>query len=427
MDILLQMGAFEAAETIYTHGKHVDGLEEGSISLFHLATTSSRNIVPIYDSFKRYYESDTYADKIIREALAGSDPALSNDQRRYLVIRSSQMLVLYFGALQYVYEAVSNCESEVTTRSISVGDAWDKAAALLIGHLEGPEEDGSSDGYMTFDLAQEYCDEFSTCGESTAELNEQIVELLYAGRGAALGSSCRGLKKSADEISALVSVPIIQSALSASLRLSSSKDPHPTRTKVEGYIAAQAVLPLVSDASSNSAATIREIFTLDGPSRRRNAAKEAFSAFAKVYSRLGIDCTDVGKAGGFDACKGAGQDGKLSSAMIGTITGVVGVCLLCCIGLFVCSRKRRDKRLPENNPQFIASSSGELNNHSMALLEKVFSDPGRSPSGDRAETEALTVPASHIDASPREEEFDEDQDFERIPVLDRKECAPDII
>lgn len=423
MDILLKMKAYDAAENIYTHGKHVHGQEDGSFSLYHLASTSSRNIVPVYDSFKRYYESDLYADSIIREALAGTNPDLSDDQRRYLVVRSAQVLVLYFGALQFVYEAESNCASEVTTRSISVSDAWDKAAALLIGHLEGTGDGGSSDGFMTFDLAQEYCEEFSTCGESTALANEQIIELLYAGRGAALGGSCRGLKKAADELSALVTVPIIQSALSAALRLSSSKDANPTKTRVEGFVASKALLPLVSDANSDSAATIKNIFSLEGSSKKKNAAKDAFSAFAKVYSRLDIDCQDIGEAGGFDACTGAGQDGGLSSVMIGIIAGAVGACLVFCSVFFICRRRKRDDRLPENNPSFIASN-GELN-HSMDLLEKVFSHSGRPAPTEKTEIEALT--ASHIDASPRDID-DLDEDFERIPVLDtRKECAPDII
>jgi hypothetical protein len=417
MDILVQMKAYTAAEDLYLYGKHVYVEDAGSLSLAHLATTSERSSVPQFDSFSRYYDTDAYADLIIRGALSGTDTSLTASQRRAIIVRSSQVLVVYFGALEAMYEAVSNCGTEASVRSGAIGsDSWDKGAAMLIGYLEGTETGGSEDGYMFYDLAQEHCKEFGMCtNEMTdVEVNDQLIDLLYAGRGAMLGKSCNGLRKAADELASLLLVPVVQSALSAALQISGSANSD--LIKAEGYVYSQHLLPLVDDANRDAATTIINNLGLPGPSNPKGVAKEVFAALAQSYSRLGIDCTVVGKAGGYDACTGAGNDDGIDTKTIGIIIGsVLGVCLFCCCFYFMRSRKKVQDKLPENNPTFVASD-GELN-HSMDLLQKAFSGSASPPS----ETTGLTI--GHNDASPID-----DEDFDEATYLESKrECAPAII
>jgi hypothetical protein len=416
MDILLQMQAYSAAEDLYLYGKHVDGQDAGSLSLAHLATTSERSVVPQFDSFSRYYDADDYADTIIRGALSGTDTSLTDSQRRAIIVRSSQVLIMYFGALGAMYEAVSQCGTEASVRSGAVGsDSWDKGAALLIGSLEGTETGGSENGYMFYDLAQERCKQFGMCTDemTDVEVNDQLIDLLYAGRGAMLGKSCNGLRKAADELASLLLVPVVQSALSAALQISDSGNSDQGLTKAEGYVYTQQLLPLVDDANRDAATTISNNLGLPGPSNYKNVAKEVFAALAKSYSRLAVDCTIVGEAGGYDACTGAGQDGGIDTKTIGLIVGaVLGLCLFCCCLYFMLSKKKVVEKLPENNPTFV-TSDGELN-HSMDLLQKAFSGNMRPPT----ETTGLTI--GHNDASPID-----DEDFDE--ATDSRERAPDII
>lgn len=413
----MQMQAYTAAEDLYLYGKHVEDQDAGSLSLAHMATTSERSIVPQFDSFSRYYDADDYSDSMIRGALSGTDTSLTASQRAAIVVRASQVLVLYFGALKAMYEAVANCGTESSVRSGALGsDSWDKGAAMLIGYLEGTETGGSEDGYMFYDLAQEHCKEFGMCTDemTDVEVNDQLIDLLYAGRGAMLGKSCKGIRKAADELAALLLVPVVQSTLSSALQISGSGNSDLGLIKAEGYVYSQQLLPLVDDANRDAATTISNNLGLPGPSNSKNVAKEVYAALAKSYSRLGVDCTIVGKAGGYDACTGAGQDDGNGTKTIGIIIGaVLGVCLFCsCFYFRRSKRKKVEEKLPENNPSFV-TSDGELN-HSMDLLQKAFSGNMRPPT----ETTGLTI--GHNDASPID-----DEDFHE--ATDSREYAPDII
>ena len=414
----MQMKAYNAAMDIYVYGKHVAGTD-GAISLAYLATTSDRAVVPQFDVFKRYYESSKYADTIIRSALTGADPTLTADQRHAIVIRSAQVLVMYFGVLQAVYDAVSSCNNGNLASPTGVGLSWDKAAAYYIGSLEGTQSGGSKDGYMLYNLAQENCLLFGTCTDPLKDVgvNEHVISLLYSGRGAVLAKSCGALSKAAGELSSMILVPIIQATLNASLLISGTSDPNPEVTLVEGYVYAQGLLPLADEARRESATTLSTDLSLKGPPVKRNVAKDVFAALAYIYPRWGVECVDVGMAGGFDACTGvptsAGLD-TLAIALIAAASAFVCFACICCV--YFRTKKRKRRKLPENNPTFVPQEGGELN-HSMDLLQKAFTGAKRTGS----ETDRLT--SSHIDASPTV-----DEDFEDLPALEsRRESAPDII
>ena len=95
MDVLLQMKAYGAADELYTYGKHARGSNGVSISIGDFATTKHRSIVPEFDVFVRYYTTDTYADEIIRTALDPLKGSWTDEQRRTVAIKSSQILVMY--------------------------------------------------------------------------------------------------------------------------------------------------------------------------------------------------------------------------------------------------------------------------------------------------------------------------------------------
>jgi hypothetical protein len=298
---------------------------------------------------------------------------------------------------------------------------WDKAAAMLIGHLEGSKTNGTMEGYMYYDLAQEHCKEFGTCQDENAgvAVNDQLISLLYTGRGAVLANSCSSLRKAADEISSLLLVPVIQGALITSIRLSNSEgnaDLH----RAEAYVYSRALLPLIDDASRAAATKVDSNLGVSAPQSTKNTASEVWSSLAKAYPRMNVDCDMVGDVGDNDACTGVVyESGKGNTVWI--IVGVaLGICVACCLCIFVRSRKET-RKLPENNPKFTTSEAGEMN-HSMDLLEKAFSTNTRPRTPPSRETVALTEDL-YSDASPTE-----DDDFEDAPALkSRMESAPDII
>jgi hypothetical protein len=417
MDILLQRKAYAAAEELYTSGKHVNGPSGRSLSLAELATTSQRALVPVYDAFERYYNSEKYADDIVRAALDPASGSWTDDQRRTIATKSSQVLILYFGALLNAYEAVSDCTA--TSQGAGNSEKWDRVAATLIGHLEGSKTNGTIEGYMFYDLAQEHCVEFGTCVSdvTNVKVNEELVSLLYTGRGAVLSNSCRPLRKAADEISTLLLVPIIQGALSTSASLSKRDDP---QVRAEAFVYSRALLPLVQNRAA--AEKLDEYLGIPGPSNTKATVAEAYSALATAYPDMGVACEEIGDAGGADPCEGVSYDSGASST-VWIVVGVVGaVVLMSCFGFFYMRSRARVAKLPENNPKFVPSESGELN-HSMDLLEKAFSSthPQGRTSPD-CEGDALNSNDFH-DAAPSD-----DEDFDDVVALNKKlESNPDII
>ncbi|KAL3938414.1 MAG: hypothetical protein SGBAC_006676 [Bacillariaceae sp.] len=426
IDILMQMNAYKAAEETYMYGKNVENPNGGALSVSNIATTSGRSIVPQYDAFTRFYDDKSYVDKIIRAALRG-DGIWSGEQRRVLVLKAAQTIVMYFGALQAAFEAVSDCSSTVQARSSTTkSDAWDRAAAYLIGSLEGSEAFGTPEGYLFHSLAQEHCEAFGTCASSTGavDVNNQLIDLLYAGRGAVLSGSCPGLQKVAGELSSLILVPSIQGALVTAIRLTESNTATAPMRRAEGYVYSRALLPLVDDVNRDAAGVIEKNLGDRMPAKGTQIASEVFSAFSSVYPGLRVDCELIGHIDGFDPCSGVSKDTESSSFGSILLWIGVGAGVLFLLGalIFFCLKKQGKESLPENNPKFVVSA-GEFNNHSMNLLEKAFTNNRTAPSSPE-ETNRLTGATDpSIDIIS-----DDDDDFDEAQALkSRLDSTPDII
>jgi len=418
MDILLQMKAYSAVDELYTYGKHVRGSNGGSISIGNFATTKHRNVVPAYDSFVQYYSTDTFADDIIRAAIDSSKLDFNDNwtdlQRRVVIIKATQVLVMYFAALQNAYEAFTDCNAQ-TLQSSKSSESWDRVAALLIGSLEGTEKNGTIEGYMFYDLAQQHCLEFGTCVDDTTnvELNEQLISLLYTGRGAVLSGSCRAVQKAADELSGLLLIPVIQGALSTSSVLSTGND---LEQRAEAYVYGRALVPFVK--KRNAANDMDFYLGNPAPSDKRHTEQKIYAALATAYPRMDIDCEDIGIANGIDTCSGV----VYLSNYIMIVGGVVGgLVLLCSCGFLFKMYSRRKSAMPESSTRF-DTPRGEVN-HSMDLLEKAFSsrrsntsDSSHSDSDSDSDQETEALNRKYIDDRAKEIEnigdtfTDEDDD-----------------
>ena len=377
IDILMKMGAFRAAEDLYTNGKHI--LSEGATSnegtsLSFLATTSGRSVVPQFDSYVRYFDgNEKYADAIVRDALTNSN--YSNSTRRLLVVRTCQYMIMFMTALQGMHEAIGECEANDATRDSSAAEFWDKAAASIIGHMEGFENGGADGGMLLFGLAKRHCDEFDTCSSPSspislaAENNDKIISLLYAGRGAVLSRSCSELRKAATELEPLLLVPIIQATLSSAEKAMNSgiRQKALNDDQVEAHIFASVVLPLVEDLDRVSAETISNHLDLSsGPSSGGLGA--VVEAFFLNYQGLGLSCTQIGDSDDVDACNGTLKEPMEATTITLITVGCVLAILTAFAVVWLLRLKKRKDSGSEDNPVFV-ESNGEMN-HTDDLLTK---------------------------------------------------------
>jgi len=378
--ILLQREAYDAVADLYVHGKHarIDGINgEETVSLARLATTSERTIVPQFDSFTRHFEDANYADKIILAALSPTDPTYqlaSPGQRREIVMKTMSYMVLYMGALQQMYEAVSNCGTEDPTKSFDAPSAWDRGAALIIGSLEGTEAGGTIDGQSFFALARKRCEQFGTCDPSgNAIVNDIMVTLLYTGRGEVQAGSCKALRRTVVEVEELMLVPLIQGSLRYALLNEKLPVGSTDGDLAEGYIFSRSVLPLIEDEDREAGATIGTNLDFQLNEKPvKDGARAVFSAFASVYDDLNVDCQLVGAAGNIDACSGASYSGG-GGLGAGAIVGIILAVLVAMgIVLFVFYRRKKANKTEETQ-SFVPNRNGELN-HGSDILESKYND-----------------------------------------------------
>jgi hypothetical protein len=271
---------------------------------------------------------------------------------------------------------------------------------------------------MYYDLAQDYCKDFGTCvgANGGVTINEQLVSLLYTGRGAALSNSCSGVSKAAREIASLILVPVIQGALYSATQLAKSNAPDAELRRAEGYVYSRAILPLVANVNWGASEIINTDLGFPGPKNTHKTASDVFSALAIAYPKMGVDCELIGRIGGNDPCKGVVYKKGISNLAWIIVGSVLGACALC--GCFMLQRRHsRTKKLPENNPRFIIPETGELN-HSMDLLEKAFSSKSHLCASS-GETVALAEDM-HYDASTGD-----DDDFEEVTALTYRMDSPD--
>eukprot|EP00536_Pseudo-nitzschia_multiseries_P000699 jgi/Psemu1/1580/gm1.1580_g len=414
MDVLLQMKAYNAVDELYTHGKHARGAGGVVASIGQLATTKHRSIVPQFESFAQYYSTDTYADDIIRGALDPVQVNWTEEQRRTVVIKGSQVLVMYFAALQNAYEAVSQCSTQGIDQS-GASEVWDQAAAILIGSLQATNS-VTDEGYMLYGLAEDYCVEFGTCLNQTTNsyINDEVVSLLYTGRGAALSNSCRALEKTAYELSSLLLIPIIQGALSTSRTLSNGED---LKQRAEAYIYSRALVPLVR--RRDAASDLELYLGNQAPSDKKHTASKVYAALATAYPKMDVECEDIGDANGIDTCSGVVYVSDYLWIII--LTSIL-LPLACCCGYVTLNFLPRKKHVdePDNyyNPKY------EMN-HSMDLLEKAFSSnrEALSRSYDDADEDYEVLNRRYIDSRAKKidsivDQFADEYDSDRLEEVE---------
>ncbi len=320
IEVLLQMGAYAAAKDIYVYGKHVDNGESGSfskLSLYQLATSTKRQIVPNYETFTQYFSNDNnYADTLIQTSFQNliSESNKNEDQVELnieLILKCARYMVPFMSILQYLYEAVHNCRDK---RNNDADNKWDSAVALFVGSMEDTYGTlASNNGYFLYGLANELCPIFNVCDDRIAKVNEDIKTLFYAGSSEILSSSCDALEKTVITIEAKLMISLIQ----GSLHIAAKNSPEgafdgPTFTvdsRATGHIYSRSVLPYIKKVDTQADDTIAKNLDYQNlPQPVHDGYVVVFQAFENAVNKLpGVSCRLIGyisKLNNLSVCTG---------------------------------------------------------------------------------------------------------------------------
>lgn len=259
---------------------------------------------PYYSDYVSYHGKEFYADSVIMNEFKMN--AETDTQQDALLLSWMQFGVVSEYMMGLLGSADQMCED---SNDDDPTKYWDAFSALYIGSLEGISIGGSDqtiDGFMLWNVANRRAVSFDTQNDDYyAEINAEMLELLFAGQAQLLRNDCPNFEKTVSRALHLMIVPLIQSVIwyaikNEGLDASSNDD-----GLVIGEVAAKSVLPLVEKFDPTAARIIERnmvrseanfVPVVDGP-------QEVANAFYFVLDEIGWGCDYIGHAEGVDACQ----------------------------------------------------------------------------------------------------------------------------
>jgi hypothetical protein len=268
--------------------------------------------------------------------------------------------------------AIDQCEEPCTniTGDINLGEqrpvcddsavrSWDQAVAFYAGSLEG--ESGVGDGMFLFNLADQMCSRFLTCGTNAdmrfgmSYVNNVAIEEFLKGQISILNRECGPARMSMTRIIKVMGIPLVQATLYTTYERidgHTDDDDHASSLAIQGVSFAATVLPLVHNCTPSDAEVI-----YNGLGFERNEMHETFvpdydevkKAFERNYECMGITCKSVGgiSSTGHDylpyamPCQDySGAPGR-DANHVGFVLGVLGGILVVCIMTFLLLKRIR--------------------------------------------------------------------------------------
>jgi len=293
IDALMAEQAFDLANDIYEYGYSSRTEEEQYyLSLKNLAEHLNDESVinKEYNAFIEYY-NESQINNLIADALTEND--ISLEVKRETLRRSFQVLVLYFTGIQFLHLSVRECSENSSESTETALKNWDKAAAFLIGSLEGPDQSGDSgnNGISMYALSKELCPYFeSACtGSGNSKTNEFLLGSLQDGVEFIKLKECTSLQNHIDSrIVPLLSVSLIQGIIHFAAQTSIS-DSSQEIMKNTAYIVSHPINALVNSKSSKSVSIIKN--NVSPPDVNFDALTKGLS---DVIDDLNVNCENVG-------------------------------------------------------------------------------------------------------------------------------------
>ena len=330
---------FGTAFDLYKYGQRAGINSKGSLS--SIARDTTKDVVPVFAAFRRYYNSDAYyADTMIQNAFQkqGVFKDATVDQRKRFITFALRYMVTFMAILEKIYNAKLSCSlgrsSDDGIRDLDIGVGY------YVGSLEGKEDGGSYDGSLIHMLAKRMCVHFGTCTSTGhAWVNERIISLFYAAQGEVETGACDSLDRTVKEIESALIVPLIQGILfSARGNELHYKGLPGQEFYPEGYALAQSILPVIDDADQSAATNIKNVMVASFPGqeddKNSNNSARVHRAMKQAILKMDIDCTKVGSFNGYGFCAGQAEPegiNSASSASLSLMTLVVTSFVLFCI------------------------------------------------------------------------------------------------
>jgi hypothetical protein len=321
---LTSLGSFSYARFWYLYG-HNSPVQRDSendpfefYALADLAIASSRrNAEPLFSEFVRYHNNNNYADAIIRDTLEGNGKwgSKSVTQRSAIITETSSSMILYLHLLAQINDAVNSCKGTDEGGEYDLTRPWDEVAAILIGSLEGTEEGGSSDiqdGQMIWALSTRRAFQFQTLnGAGYAEVNSELEDLLYAGKGEIDAMECESFEKTAEKIKSLTLIPLMQSVLRYAIQNEQHNQDSDTEDLALGETYALAIIPIIQYLDPGAALVVEENMVFrDDILPVRDGAQAVANAIGSFAVSAGLRCSLLGSTPQADPCRNHGSSAQ---------------------------------------------------------------------------------------------------------------------
>jgi len=287
------------------------------------------------DESSACFENGDYANQIILAGLGKTATALTNGNMDFsatatfhsgssgvansaikeVVKKATAYMSTWMYAIREFEDAIDDCTgADLTNNDLSSGSphAWDEGVAfyvgsymergMLTGAYTNPDgsgyllEDLSSQGALSYTLANKRCQNFKTCGPrgnsmiGEAKVNMDLWPLFSAGQYSLIAGRCADVVPVKKAIVQKMTVPLIQGTLRYAWLLGVESGDEADRG--EGAVFAAAVLPQLHACNPSVATTVYEHMKLNSADSPDFTAVKV--ALESCYTAMGITCEEVG-------------------------------------------------------------------------------------------------------------------------------------
>lgn len=275
-----------------------------------IAVSSERSNSPSFTFFQEYFNQRDYADKIVRDALAGKSKWLATEQVAVTASLACAYMVTFMEAISKLRIGVSDCK-EADGEGLSYTlDPVDEAAALIVGSMGGHQFGGATDredGQLMYSLANEVAFQFGTLNsDEYAVVNKEIIDLLLAARAEIDSLDCFNLEISVDLLEKLLTVGIIQAAINAAIQNESLPAISTATSISEGELLSLAVLPYFRKFRPSTADTVEEnmIWKTNVKPVKAGPSNVAQAFGTGLTYAIDLRCSYLGSTQGVEPCEG---------------------------------------------------------------------------------------------------------------------------
>lgn len=328
-----------AALQFYKFGRSAllddDRLSYNTLSLREMTeATHRKQYSPFYQDIVDYHNNKNYADLQIMNAFGSKEMSMEHRSATILSWIQYGVIAEYMLAvLEISHTECGNVGIDIDARALqktikSPSFFWDAFAAFYIGSVEGTNIGGSDetiDGVMLWNLANKRAVTFNTLNdEFYAEINDEMINILYAGQSELSQGNCFNIEKSANEAMHLMMLPIVQNTIWYAIQNEGLKANSTSSDLVVGKVLASSLLPIVKKYDTDSAMVIkRNMVDIEYMKPVPDGAQAVANAFYQVLDEIGWGCKYLGETEGVGACQAQAMSGATSTVVATSLVGVV--------------------------------------------------------------------------------------------------------